>query len=402
MSDLRQRLERELRGNILPFWMEHVVDPQSGGFYGRLDNDLTVRNEVERSAVLLGRLLWTFSAAFRQFGDRGYEATARRAYDYLQAAFRDHQHGGVYWSVDAGGRPVNDRKHVYAQAFVMYGLAEYVAATGNAGALTWAQELFGLVERHTHDDEYGGNIECRVRDWSPLADMRLSDKEPPAAKTMNTLLHLMEAYTGLRWVWNDPMLKARHEALIRVFLDFIARADTQVDPGGVHRRGPRFRLFFDRDWQALPDHVSPGHDIEGSWLLVEAANLADDRDLITRVSSLSLKMASRVLQAGLDEQGYVVYQAGDHWDGARHWWPQAEGMVGFWNAYQLSARREFEQASLRLWDLMEATFVDRTHGEWFKIIRPDGTPDLSQPKTGPWECPYHHSRAIMEMLRRLD
>lgn len=392
-EELRGRLDAELRGNILPFWMERAVDRENGGFFGQIDNDLSVRNEVERSAVLVARILWTFSAAFRMFGDAGYQATARRAYEYLQSAFRDNEQGGVYWSVDAAGGPVNDRKHVYAQAFTIYGLAEYVRAFAEPEALAWAQELFSLVEAHTHDDEYGGNIECRARDWSQLDDMRLSDKEPPAAKTMNTLLHLMEAYTNLRWVWDGAALAARHAALIRLFADHI------VDPAEK-----RLRLFFDRDWRALPDHVSPGHDIEGSWLLTEAAEVNEDRELIDRVSAVSVELAEQVLHTGLDAQGFVVYQAGDaaHRDSDRHWWPQAEGMVGFWNAYQLSARPEFEQASLRLWDLIESTFVDRAHGEWYKVIRPDGAPDLSRPKAGPWECPYHQARALMEMLRRLD
>lgn len=390
MSDLRQRLERELRGNILPFWMERVTDHQQGGFYGRVDSDLTVRNEVERSAVLNARILWTFSAAYRVYGDDNYLATARRACDYLRFAFRDPQHGGVYWSVDAAGRPVNDRKHTYAQAFAIYGLAEYARATGEAGALDWAHELLALVESRAHDDRSGGNVECRGRDWLPLADMRLSDKEPPATKTMNTLLHLMEAYTNLRRISDDALLRQRHEALIELFLDRI------IDP-----TENRFRLFFDADWRPLPDHISPGHDIEGSWLLVEAAEVAGRADLLAWTRDVACRMADAVLNTGLDDEGFVIYQAGEHRDGARHWWPQAEGMVGFYNAYQISGREDFRAAALRLWELIEQRFVDRERGEWHKVVRPDGSPDLAQPKAGPWECPYHNARACMEMLARL-
>jgi mannobiose 2-epimerase len=390
MDDLRQRIELELRGNILPFWMDRVVDPRGGGFYGRVDSDLTVRNEVERSAVVNARILWTFSAAYRAFGDAAYGTTAHRAYDYLRSAFRDLEQGGVYWSVGADGRPVNDRKHVYAQAFAIYGLTEYARALKTGDALGWARELLGLVESNTHDDHHGGNVECRDRDWSPLADMRLSDKEPPATKTMNTLLHLMEAYTNFRRLSGDPLLRQRHEALIEVFLDRV------IDPNEN-----RFRLFFDADWQPLPDHISPGHDIEGSWLLVEAAEVAGRRDLLARAQDAAVRMAGAVLADGLDNEGFVIYQGGEHRDPTRHWWPQAEGVVGFCNAYQLTGRREFEQAALRLWDLIEQCFVDRQYGEWHKIIRPDGAPDLTQPKAGPWECPYHNGRACLEMLARL-
>jgi mannobiose 2-epimerase len=390
MDDLRWRIEHELRDNILPFWMERVVDPQNGGFYGRVDSDLTVRNEVERSAVVNARILWTFSAAYRAFGDEAYAAAAHRAYHYLRSAFRDLAHGGVYWSVGADGRPVNDRKHVYAQAFAIYGLTEYARAVDSGDAIEWARELLDVVESKTYDDRNGGNVECRDRDWSPLADMRLSDKEPPATKTMNTLLHLMEAYTNFRHVSSDALLRQRHVALIELFLDRI------IDPGEN-----RFRLFFEGDWRPLPDHVSPGHDIEGSWLLVEAAQVAGRGDLLARAQEAAVRMADNVLGDGLDGEGFVIYQGGEHRDPARHWWPQAEGVVGFYNAFQLTGRREFERASLRLWDLIERCFVDRQYGEWHKIIRPDGSPDLTQPKAGPWECPYHNGRACLGMLTRL-
>ena len=389
MDDLRWRIERELRENILPFWMARVPDP-NGGFYGRIDSDLTVRNEVARSAVVNARILWTFSAAYRAYRQDAYLATARRAYDYLRAAFLDPKYGGMYWSVDAQGRPVNDRKHVYAQAFAIYGLAEYARAANSHAAFEWARALVNLVETQTHDDVYGGNVECRARDWSPLADMRLSDKEPPATKTMNTLLHLMEAYTNLRRISSDALLRQRHEALIELFLDRI------LDPAEN-----RFRLFFDADWRALPDHISPGHDIEGSWLLVEAAEAAGRPDLLARALEAAYRMADTVLRAGLDDEGFVIYQAGDHRNPARHWWPQAEGVVGFYNAYQISGRPDFRAAALRLWDLIELRFVDRERGEWHKIVRPDGSPDLSQPKAGPWECPYHSARVCLEMLARL-
>ena len=389
-GEWRGRLERELRDNILPFWSERVADPVNGGFYGRVDSDLTVRNDVPRTAVVNARILWTFSAAFRAFGDPGYRATAQSAYDFLSAAFRDPVHGGVYWSVDAAGRPVNDRKHVYAQAFAIYGLAEYARATGDGRAAEWARELFDLVETRTRDAVHGGNIECRAADWAPLADMRLSEHEPPAAKTMNTLLHLLEAYTNLRRVDDCALLRQRHEALIEIFLARI------VDP--VERR---FRLFFAEDWRPIPDHVSPGHDIEGSWLLVEAAEIAGRPDLLARTRAAAVRMAEATLANGLDREGFVVYKAGPQPDLARHWWPQAEGMVGFQSAYQLTGDRRFETAARRLWDLIERSFVDRQRGEWHKVVTPEGAPDLSHPKAGPWECPYHNARSCLEMLARL-
>ena len=217
-SNLCSCMEVELRGNILPFWMTYAVDRENDGFYGAVTNDLRVLNDMPRSAVLCARLLWTYSAACRRYRDDAYLATARHAYDYLRGTFWDDEHGGVYWTADRQGRPVNDRKHTYAQAFAIYGLSEYHRATGEAESLRLAQELFRLVEAHTHDPENGGNIECCSRSWGKLADMRLSEKEPDCRKSMNTLLHLVEAYTNLLRAWDDDELRARQLGLVELFI----------------------------------------------------------------------------------------------------------------------------------------------------------------------------------------
>ena len=189
--------ETELQGNILPFWMNHSLDRENGGFYGAITNDLQVVNSKERSAVLCARILWTFSAAYRTYKNAQYLQTARHAYDYLTRRFWDANYGGIYWSLDYQGNPVNDRKHTYAQSFAIYGLTEFYRATGEQEILRLAQELFRLIELHTFDAVNQGNLECRSREWQALDDMRLSDKDMNCAKSMNTLLHLIEAYTNL-------------------------------------------------------------------------------------------------------------------------------------------------------------------------------------------------------------
>jgi mannobiose 2-epimerase len=281
---------------------------------------------------------------------------------------------------------------VYAQAFAIYGLAEFYRATGEAGALRLAQNLFQLIEAQTFDAVHQGNIECRARDWGALADMRLSEKEPACRKSMNTLLHLMEAYTNLLRVWPAEALKVKQRGLIDVFLRHI------IDPQTHH-----FKLFFNDEWQSLDGCISPGHDIEGSWLLVEATEAQDDVDLLAQVRHCAVLMAEAVLRDGTAADGAVLNEVTPQGvqNFEKHWWVQAEGLVGFYNAYQLSGRAEFAQAADRLWNLIETQFVDRTHGEWFKIVRRDATPDLDHLKVGPWECPYHHSRACFELLARL-
>ncbi|HSD84360.1 MAG TPA: AGE family epimerase/isomerase [Anaerolineae bacterium] len=392
MDDFSQRIEHELRQDILPFWMEHTLDEVNGGFYGALSNDLHIDNTVPRSAVLCARILWTYSMAYRVYQDDRYLLMARRAYDYLTQKFWDQEYGGVYWTIDPQGHPNNDRKHVYAQAFALYGLAEFYRATNHSLALLLAEELFHLIEAHTFDAVNGGNVECRSREWGLLDDMRLSANEPDCAKSMNTLLHLMEAYTNLLRVWPDQELKAKQRGLIEIFLRHV------VDPQTQH-----FRLFFDETWHSLNGHISPGHDIEGSWLLVEAAEVQGDAELLTQARYNAVLMAEAVYRDGVGADGTVLNevtpQGVKNFD--KHWWPQAEGVVGFTNAYQLSGRAEFAQAADRLWNLIETLFVDRTNGDWFKVLDPNGVPLPHYHKAGPWECPYHHSRACFEMLARL-
>jgi mannobiose 2-epimerase len=316
---------------------------------------------------------------------------ARWAYKALTEVFWDARYGGVYWTVDALGQPVMDRKHHYAQAFAIYGLCAYYEATQESQSLALAQELFRLLEQHAYDPVHGGYIEGSSRRWESLDDMRLSDRDLDCRKSMNTMLHILEAYTQLlRW-WEPA--REPHRALTEVLMDRI------VHPDGTH-----FRLFFDDAWRSLLDHVSYGHDIEGSWLLVEAAEVQGDEALLARAREVAVSMAEAVYRRGIDADGGLLYEGGPQGvvDDQKSWWVQAEAMVGFTNAYQLSGREHFLRAALRCWAYIQEHHVDRVHGGWYKVLRRDGTPDPASVKVGPWECPYHHSRACMEMMDRLQ
>jgi len=390
--EFQRQLHEELTGNILPFWIEHTLDQSNGGFYGALTNALHVLNDVPRSAVLCGRILWSYSRAYRQLGESEYLAMARRAYHYLTQVFWDAEFGGVYWSVDRDGCPLDPRKHSYAQAFAIYALAEYALAVGEPQILPWAQTMFERLERHAYDPQQGGYIEGCGRQWQALADARLSEKEPACRKSMNTLLHIMEAYTNLLRARPHPQIESRLQELIEIFLKRV------IDPQNGH-----FRLFFNDDWSVIPGLISYGHEIEGSWLLVEAAEALNQPELLDKARRAALGLAESVYNLGRDQDGSIFYEGSPNGiaDSDKHWWVQAEGMVGFYNAYQLSAEKKYALAAEQCWQFIEAHLVDRVYGEWYKVTDRQGTPYPERYKTGPWECPYHQSRAILEMMRRL-
>lgn len=391
-------IEQELRDNILPFWMNKSVDSVSGGFYGAITPEGVIDNSVERALVFCARMLWTYSAAYRLYQDPRYLTVARHAFDELRGRFLDPVYGGFYWSIDPQGQPLHRRKQIYGQAFAIYALAEMYLATGDLQPLALAQDTYRLIDQHARDRVYGGYMEGCAEDWSALHDMRLSAKELyNAPKSMNTLLHVLEAYTNLLRAWNDPALRADLLHLVDVFLERVIDPQTGLN-----------RLFFDMDWSTVENSVSYGHDIEASWLLTEAAELLENPPQIARVQAAALRMADAVLRLGMDQDGSIFYEGSPKaiTNDQKHWWVHAEGMVGFYNAYQLTAGIRQPQALIylgaaqRLWEYIQAHFVDRRYGEWHKSLDRQGTP-VGHIKAGPWEDPYHQSRACMEMIRRI-
>ena len=388
-----QEFESELTRNILPFWANNTLDRENGGFYGALSSSNEINNKIERSAVLCGRILWTFSQATLKYQQETHLDVAKWAHQYLSSRFWDDTFEGIYWSLDREGKPVMDRKHTYAQAFAIYGLTAYTQASQDNAALELAKRLFHLIDTHTYDPVYGGNIECLSREWTMLEDMRLSDKDLNSSKSMNTLLHLTEAYAALAVLWKDPLLLQRLEELVDLFIERIINSKT----------GHQL-LFFDNKWTSLSNHISYGHDIETSWLLLEAAQALGDPQRIQKAQSLAVKMAQAVYDEALSEDGSILYEASP--DGykelSKQWWAHAEAVVGFYNAFQLSGKEHFYQASVTVWDYIQSHFIDHKGGDWFKLLDQYGNPVLTHTKAGPWDCPYHHARMCMEMTCRLD
>jgi mannobiose 2-epimerase len=385
-------VRRELVEDILPFWRTHGPDERRGGFIAQMSNDLTVQDDAPKGLILNARILWTFSAVWRYTQDQRDRALARRAYEYLIDRFLDEEHGGCFWELDPDGMPLDSKKKIYGQAFCIYALAEYYAAFQELPALDQAIDIFHRIEAQARDEQHGGYVEAMSRDWEPCEDMRLSDKDMNEKKSMNNHLHVLEAYTNLLRVWPEPLLASRLHELIDLFRWHILNAEQT-----------HFHHFFDEAWAPRSDSYTFGHDIEGSWLLCEAAEALDHAPFLMEVRDVAERIARAVLEEGVDSAGGLFYEGhgGNIVNPNKEWWPQAEAVVGLYNAWQITGDSAFRDAAAKCWRFIDDRVVDHERGEWFWCIRPDGSPDPAQPKVSAWKGPYHNSRCCLEMIRRL-
>lgn len=388
----RQRWRDELQHNVLPWWRREIFDAEGRVLAGRGNDGAELPGP--RSAVLGTRLLWTFASAEARLGEAP-SPPLDWAHAWLQDRLTDPEHGGVFWHVGADGEPLDAHKQVYAQAFAIYALCAVRDARPALRhvALKQALSLFDLLQAHAFDPVDGGCWEGFTRDWQPMADSRLSAKEPAAAKTMNTMLHVLEALTELLRQHRSPAVEARLRELLGLFVERIWLPQQRC-----------FGLFFSRDWQVLTEQVSWGHDIETAWLLVRAAEVLRDDRLLQITRDLAMQTADAVLAAGIAPDGSVLCEGdfqGRVTDAHRHWWCQAEAVVGFWDAWQLGRDPRHAEAAWRAWRYIDLYLIDRQGGDWFKTLDADGRLMLATPKAGPWECPYHHVRAGLEMIERL-
>jgi mannobiose 2-epimerase len=389
---LKPKLLENLEKNILKFWATRTPDHENGGFYGLIDSDNIVVNEANKGVILNTRILWTFSAAYSFFKTLEYQHLAHRAYSYISEYFLDKKYGGVYWELDFKGNPVNTRKQVYAQAFAIYSFVEYYKIAKEQDILDQAITIYRLIENYSLDKVHNGYIDAFGKDWSEIQDLRLSEKDLNAPKTMNTHLHILEAYTNLYRVWKDETLRKSLENLINLFLEKF-----------VDERG-HLILFFDHNWNKMDDYCSFGHDIEYSWLLTEAASVLGDSALISHTRTSAEKIAVLVEKEGIDKDGGLMYEfnyKNNELDSDKHWWMQAEAMVGFLNVYQFTRNEKYLELIIKLWGFIDTNLVDHQNGEWYWRTDRSGRIYPGIEKAGFWKCPYHNSRAILEILERL-
>jgi mannobiose 2-epimerase len=391
IQDFKLEMKEELN-SILSYWIDHTVDHAYGGFIGRIDHDNTLYPLSPKGSVLNARILWAFSAAFLTTGNQQYLAMAKRAYQYIDQYFIDKKYGGVYWSVNYKGEPLDTKKQIYAIAFVLYAFCEYYKATADIQARNKAIELYYLIQQHSYDPVKGGYFEAFSENWQPLEDLRLSTKDANEKKTMNTHLHILEAYTNLYRIWPFRDLAKYQKDLINHFLKDI------IHPGTGH-----LQLFFDEDWQVKGNTVSYGHDIEASWLLPEAAAILKDEELIVACNAIAVCMTEATME-GIDTDGGLWYEKEpmqQHLVKEKHSWPQAEALVGFINAWQITGNKKYLQSAYKTWQFIQAHIIDKKKGEWFWGVYADYSIMHQEDKVGIWKCPYHNTRACLELLHRL-
>lgn len=378
--------------HILDYWKKNSIDKVYGGFHGRIDHFNKVVEKSPKGVILNTRILWTFSAASNYFGDNRYCDECERAYNYLRNYFRDTTYKGVYWQLSYSGKPTLTGKQVYAQAFAIYALAEYYKYSKNQEALSWAIELFQLLETKAYDTGFQGYIEAFREDWKLVADMRLSEKDLNAPKTMNTHLHILEAYTTLYEVSGNTEVGNALNRLIHLFLErFISENN-------------HFKLFFSRHWTSLSDEASFGHDIEAVWLMGHASAILGDSDLIGKTGELTVKVARTFLDRALDKD-FGVFNAVDLKTGKidtdKHWWPQIEAVVGLIYTWEITSEDIYLDTAKKIWGFITDKIIDHSKGEWYFRVDRQGNPYTNENKIGPWKGPYHNGRGCIQIADRL-
>ena len=391
LQQYKTELHNELL-QILDYWINNTVDIDRGGFYGSIDNDNIPDVNAAKGIVLFSRICWTFSAAYRYRNDARYYAMAKRAFQYTFDHFIDREHGAVYWSVDADGNMLDGKKQIYGLAFCIYGLTEFYKISKDKAALNTAIDLYHYIEHKSFDNQHNGYIEAFTRDWQELDDLRLSDKDNNERKTANTHLHIVEAYANLYTVWPKEEVKGKIINLLSLFDEYF-----------ISKENHHLHLFFDDAWNLRSSLQSYGHDIEAAWLLQQCAEVIQHERYTKRFKELAVPVTEAATE-GMDNDGGLWYEFeadNDHLINEKHSWPQAEAMIGCYNAYQLTGDNQYLLQSIQSWEFIKAHLKDNTNGEWFWGVNDDYSP-MQKDKAGFWKCPYHSSRALLEIMKRIN
>lgn len=383
---LAEEVKNELVNHIIPFW-NNLRDDEKGGFYGFMSHDLKLDKSAPKGVILHSRILWFYSNCYLTLKDEKCLENARHCYEFMTKYCVDRENGGVYWLMNADGTVNDSMKHTYCQAFFVYALASYYDASGDSGALKLAMEIFDTVEEKCTDDV--AYLEAMSADWKLIPNDALSENGLMADKTMNTTLHLLEAYTELYRVNKDERVLSRIKFLIGLFLDKIFYAEED-----------RLLVFFDRELNVIGDIHSYGHDIEATWLLDRACEVIGDKELTEKVSAMNKRIVANIAKLAYENNSINNERENDKISRIRVWWVQAESVVGFLNGYQKYGIEKYREMSENIWGYIKAELIDkREGGEWLSQIEEDKRPTL-KPMVDPWKCPYHNGRMCLEVLKR--
>ena len=442
-TDFFKSVHDELFNNILPYWEKHARDTRPGfqGFFGEIDNSNKPDPDISRSIVMTSRFLWTYSAVARYTKDPRYLEMSDFAYKAITAHFWDKKNGGVYWSVTPDGTPDVSKKQIYGEAFCIYGLSEYaaalkelrngggeslpLAAAGNPSSATpspkgeslknpaeslslaeqsmkLATDLYSRLEAYAKDSVCGGYIEACAQDWSPTSDMILSPKDMNCPKSMNTNLHVMEAYTNL---YRTILIVFPDQVDLQAQIGRSLKELVLVTTKHILQPNNHLGMFFDMKWKLLSDEVSYGHDIEASWLLWEAANELKDKTLIEGLRTTVIAMAETAYNEGIDFEAYCMedFQRTENGKVVRNrnrvWWVQAEAVNGFYYAWKITSQEKYAKACVAHWNWILNHQKDKEGGDWWNELDEKGAPVLSEAKGGNWKTSYHNGRTCLELLR---
>lgn len=391
MAQLKDDMYAELL-SILSYWESNMQDDDNGGFIGTIDHNDIKNYSAEKGAVLNARILWAFSAAYPVTKQESHLQIAQKAFEYIINNFYDKVHGGIFWSLDADGTPKDTRNQIYALAFTIYGMSEFYAVTKNDDALQLAVNLYEKIEKYSFDPINKGYFEAFTGNWQPIEDLRLSDKDANEKKTMNTHLHIAEGYANLYRVWPDKGLKNTIVQLLHTINDHFINSETG-----------HLRLFFNEEWVEKPDVISYGHDIEAAWLLQWCAEVINDESLIAIYKKEAITMADATFE-GLDVNDGGLWYEYDPQENEliaeKHWWPQNELWIGMINAWQLTGNEKYLDAVRHNWQFVQNYILDKQKGEWLWGVD-EHYNKIQKDKAGFWKCPYHNSRACLELVKRL-
>lgn len=381
-------IKQHLTEQILPFW-KALKDEENGGFYGKVDYELNVYKDAEKGGILNSRILWFFSNSYLTLRDSDDLCYAKHAYDYLVNCFLDKEYGGIYWSLTYDGTPLDTTKHTYCQAFAIYALSSFYDASKDESALKLAYELYELVETRCRDEI--GYLEAFKRNFEPESNEKLSENGVEAARTMNTLLHMYEAYTELYRVDGNPQVKERLLEMLDIIENKLYNPEI-----------PRQEVFFDRDWNSIIDLHSYGHDIEAAWLIDRGLDVIGDEELTARISVITKALTECIYKKALTDKGVWNEEECGVVDKRKIWWVQNESVVGFINGFQRDNNKtEYLEAARSVWEFCKEYQIDKRCGsEWIGTLDVDNNPLVEEDMAGPWKCPYHNGRMCLEVIRR--